>query len=93
MPRHKLAPLELVPQTCSAFLRRLCVKMQKTGQQFSLHLIVQALAPESDMDSNNSLADATGTGLTSATRAASVSGHAGTTRGNVNRLTTESEVG
>jgi len=67
------------------------VKMQKTGQQFSLHLIVQALAPESDMDSNNSLADATGTGLTSATRAASVSGHAGTTRGNVNQLTTESK--
>ena len=67
------------------------VKMQKTGQQFSLHLIVQALAPESDLDSNNSLADATGTGLTSATRAASVSGHAGTTKGGVNRLTTESK--
>ena len=66
-------------------------KMLKTGQQFSLHLIVQALAPESDMDSNNSLADATGTGLTSATRAASVSGHAGTTRGSVNKLTTESK--
>ena len=67
------------------------VKMQKTGQQFSLHLIVQALAPESDLDSNNSLADATGTGLRPATRAASVSGHASTTRGSVNRLTTESK--
>jgi hypothetical protein len=67
------------------------VKMPKTGQQFTLHLVVQALAPESDLDTNNSLADATGTGLTSATRAASVSGHAGTTRGSVNRLTTESK--
>ena len=67
------------------------VKMQKTGQQFILHLIVQALAPESDMDSNDSLADATGTGLTSATRAASVSGHASTTRGGISSLTTESK--
>lgn len=67
------------------------VKMQKTGQQFILHLIIQALAPEADMDTNNSLADATGTGLTSATRAASVSGHASTTRGSVNGLTKESE--
>lgn len=67
------------------------VKTQKTGQQFTLHLIMQALAPEADIDSNNSLADATGTGLTSATRAASVSGHAGTTRGSVNRLTPESK--
>ena len=66
------------------------VKIQKTTQQFTLHLIIQALAPESDLDSNNSLAGA-GTGLTSATRAASVSGHASTTRGGVNRLTTESK--
>ena len=66
------------------------VKLQKTGQQFTLHLVMQALAPESDLDSNNSLAGA-GTGLTSATRAASVSGHASTTRGGVNRLTTESK--
>lgn len=66
------------------------VKIQKTGQQFALHLIIQALGPESDLDSNNSLADATGTGLTSATRAASVSGHASTTRGSVNGLTKES---
>jgi hypothetical protein len=66
------------------------VKMQKTGQQLTLHLIIQALAPDSDLDSNNSLADATGTGLTSATRAASVSGHSSTTRGSVNGLTKES---
>lgn len=67
------------------------VKLQKTGQQFTVHLIIQALAPESDLDNNNSLAEPTGTGLTSATRAASVSGHASTTRGGVNRLTTESK--
>lgn len=66
------------------------VKMQKTGKQLTLHLIIQALAPEADLSSNNSLADATGTGLTSATRAASVSGHASTIRGSVNSLTKES---
>lgn len=67
------------------------VKMQKTGQQHSLHLIIQALAPEANVDSNNSLADATGTGVKSATRHASVSGHASTVSGDVNPLTTESK--
>ena len=67
------------------------VKMQKTGQQFSLHLIIQALAPEANVDTNNSLADATGTGVQSATRNATVSGHASTVRGDVNALTTESK--
>src|SRR5260370_21123668 len=67
------------------------VKMQKTGQQFSLHLIIQALAPEANVDTNNSLADATGTGVQSATRHATVSGHASTVTGDVNPLTTESK--
>lgn len=67
------------------------LKVQKTGEQFSLHLIVQALAPESDLDTNNSLADASGTGLTSATRAASVSGHASTVRGSISGLSTDSK--
>jgi hypothetical protein len=67
------------------------VKMQKTGQQFSLHLIIQALAPEANVETNNSLADATGTGVQSATRHATVSGHASTVTGDVNPLTTESK--
>lgn len=67
------------------------VKMQKTGQQFSLHLIVQALAPEANVESNKSLADETGTGVQSATRHASVSGHASTLSGDVNPLNTESK--
>ena len=66
------------------------VKMQKTGQLFSLHLIVQALAPDSNVDRNGSLADATGTGVQAATRQAGVSGHASTISGDVNSLTTES---
>jgi hypothetical protein len=67
------------------------VIMQKTGQQMSLHLIVQALAPEANVETNNSLADATGTGVESATRHASVSGHASTVTGDVNPLTIESK--
>jgi hypothetical protein len=67
------------------------VKMQKTGQQYSLHLIVQALAPEANVESNKSLADETGTDVQSATRHASVSGHATTISGDVNPLTTESK--
>lgn len=67
------------------------VKMQKTGQQYSLHLIVQALAPEANVENNSSLADATGTGVQSATRHASVSGHASTVSGDTNPLTTESK--
>ena len=66
-------------------------KMQKTGKQFSLHLIIQALAPEANVETNNSLADATGTGVQSATRHATVSGHASTVSGDVNPLTTESK--
>jgi hypothetical protein len=66
-------------------------KMQKTGKQFSLHLVIQALAPEANVETNNSLADATGTGVQSATRHASVSGHASTISGDVNPLTTESK--
>ena len=67
------------------------VKVQKTEHQFPLHLIIQAVAPESDIDTNNSLADGSGTGLTTATRSASVSGHASTIKGSVNALSTESK--
>jgi hypothetical protein len=67
------------------------VKMQKTGQQFSLHLVIQALAPEANVETNKSLADETGTGVQSATRHASVSGHASTVSGDVNPLTSESK--
>lgn len=66
-------------------------KMQKTSKQFSLHLIIQALAPEANVETNNSLADVTGTGVQSATRHASVSGHASTISGDVNPLTVQSK--
>jgi hypothetical protein len=62
----------------------------KDGKQFSLNLIIQALAPEADLDSSSSLADHTGTGMASATRTAGVGGHSSTVRGSVNQLTPES---
>lgn len=61
------------------------VKMQKTGQQYSLHLIVQALAPEANLTNNDTLSD--GRGMDAATNNATVSGHSTTMRGNVNQLT------
>lgn len=61
------------------------VKMQKTGQQYSLHLIVQALAPEANVTNNDTLSD--GRGMDAATNNATVSGHSTTMRGNVNQLT------
>jgi hypothetical protein len=57
----------------------------KNGQQFSLHLIIQALAPEANLTNNDTLAD--GRGMDSATNNATVSGHSSTLRGNVNQLT------
>jgi hypothetical protein len=64
------------------------VKMQKTGQQFSLHLTIQALAPEANITNNDTLAD--GRGMDAATNNATVSGHSSTTKGNVNQLTAAS---
>ena len=58
----------------------------KNGEGLQCNLVIQALAPESDIESR-SLAEETGTGLQGATRTAGVSGHSGATRGNVNRLT------
>jgi hypothetical protein len=46
----------------------------KGGDEAQLGLIIQALAPESD--SNRDIADASGTRVEGATRAAGVSGHA-----------------
>ena len=60
----------------------------KNGQQFSLHLIIQALAPEANITNNDTLAD--GRGMDAATNNATVSGHSSTTKGNVNQLTAAS---
>lgn len=57
----------------------------KSGQQFSLHLIIQALAPEANITNNDTLSD--GRGMDAATNNATVSGHSSTLRGNVNELT------
>lgn len=63
----------------------------KGGEEMSFSLIIQALAPESAMDSNREIADTTGTKLQGATRNAGVSGHAGSTQGTVIQLTGESK--
>jgi hypothetical protein len=60
----------------------------KNGQQFSLHLIIQALAPEANVTNNDTLAD--GRGMDAATNNATVSGHSSAMRGNVNQLTAAS---
>lgn len=64
------------------------VRMSKTGQQFSLHLIIQALAPQADITNHSTLAD--GRGMDAAANNAAVSGHASTLRGSVNELTAAS---
>jgi len=61
----------------------------KNGEQMRFELVIQALAPESDMD-NRSIAESTGTGLQGATRSAGVSGHSSASQGNINALTTKS---
>ena len=61
----------------------------KNGEGLQCNLVIQALAPESDMESR-SLAEETGTGLKGAMRTAGVTGHSAATRGNVNRLTSDS---
>jgi hypothetical protein len=58
----------------------------KGGNEAQLSLIIQALAPE--LDSNRDIADATGTRVEGATRAAGVSGHAVS---GPNQLTTTSK--
>ena len=61
----------------------------KNSEEMRFDLVIQALAPESDMD-NRSIAEATGTGLQGATRTAGVTGHSSATQGNINALTTKS---
>jgi len=61
----------------------------KNGEQMRFDLVIQALAPESDID-NRSIAEATGTGLQGATRTAGVTGHSSAAQGNINALTTKS---
>jgi hypothetical protein len=63
----------------------------KDGKQFSLKLLIQALAPEADTDSNTSLSDFTGGGMQNATRVAGVSGRSTTVNGSINKLTPESK--
>lgn len=58
----------------------------KSGPDVGLNLIIQALAPESDME-DSSLAEGTGTGLEGATRTAGVTGHSSSSHGNINHLT------
>jgi len=61
----------------------------KSGEEMRFNLVIQALAPESDMD-RRSLAEPTGTGIQGATRTAGVTGHSSATQGNINALTTKS---
>ncbi len=59
----------------------------KDGKRFSLNLIIQALAPEADLDSSGSLADFAGPVTTKSTSTAGISGHNSTVRGSTNQLT------
>ena len=61
----------------------------KNGEEMRFNLVIQALAPESDMESR-SIAEATGVGMQGATRNAGVSGHSSATQGNINPLTVKS---
>jgi hypothetical protein len=58
----------------------------KNGEEMQFNLVIQALAPESDMESR-SLAEGTGTGLQGATRSAGVTGHSSASQGSINQLT------
>jgi hypothetical protein len=62
----------------------------KDGKRFSLNLLIQALAPEADLERSSSLADFAGGGMTNAERDATVSGHNNTVRGNIKQLTPSS---
>jgi hypothetical protein len=61
----------------------------KNGEEMQFNMVIQALAPESDMD-RRSLAEPTGTGIQGATRTAGVTGHSSAMQGNINALTTKS---
>lgn len=57
----------------------------KNSEEMQFNPVIQALAPESDMESR-SIAESTGTGLQGATRSAGVTGQTNATRGNINQL-------
>ena len=61
----------------------------KDGKRLSLNLVIQALAPESDMNTS-SLADFAGPVTTKSTSTAGVSGQNGTVRGNTKQLSSSS---
>lgn len=68
------------------------ISMHKTKQNFSLHLIVQAVAPEANLDTSNSIGAGNGSGIDTATRHTSAlqTGRASTVSGNVNPLSANS---
>jgi len=61
----------------------------KKGDEMPLHLVIQALAPRSDVQ-NDSVDYATGRGIQGATQQALPAGHASATQGTINPLTTKS---
>jgi hypothetical protein len=61
----------------------------KDGKQFSLNLVIQALAPEADVTNNDTLAAGRGMGVTSSSNA-TVSGHATTLKGTTTQLSVTS---
>jgi hypothetical protein len=61
----------------------------KNGEEMQFNMVIQALAPESDMD-RRSIAEPTGIGMQGATRTAGVTGHSSAMQGNINALTTKS---
>ena len=63
----------------------------KDGKRLSLNLVIQALAPEADLDTSGSLSDFTGGGMTNAERTATVSGNNSTVRGSIRQLTPSSK--
>lgn len=60
----------------------------KNGPTQTLHLVIKALAPESNVTNNDTLAE--GRGMGGATQNAGVGGHASTVSGNSTRLDTSS---
>lgn len=61
----------------------------KNGEETQLHLVIQALAPLSDVQTDN-VDFSSGRGMQGATQEALPAGHASATRGSVNPLTTTS---
>jgi hypothetical protein len=60
----------------------------KDGKQFSLPLIIQALAPEADISNNSTLSD--GRGLDSTLNSSAVKHHDSTLKGSINQLDAKS---